>query len=172
MFRECGRKQSKVKMLLLHRCALHKLYVTDSQNRRDQIIRDRRSRPLWSNCVLCIPFILSGISNECWLPTCDVCVMTTCRLGLRATIGARNKCSVISERVVAIFWPFGHWLDKSFPCVVTPILSRVADPGEKPGGPGHLLLNYEVQTAAWRAAKFFYHFIIIIQDICLHIYWN
>ena len=170
MFRECGRKQSKVKMLLLHRCALHKLYVTDSQNRHDQIIRDRRSRPLWSNCVLCIPFILSGISNECWLPTCDVCVMTTCRLGLRATIGARNKCSVISERVVAIFWPFGHWLDKSFPCVVTPILSRVADPGEKPGGPGHLL--FEVQTAAWRAAKFFYHFIIIIQDICLHIYWN
>ena len=108
-------------MLLLHRCALHKLYVTDSQNRRDQIIRDRRSRPLWSNCVLCIPFILSGISNECWLHTCDVCVMITWRLGLRATRGACNECSVISERVVAIFWPFGHWLNKSFPFVVTPM---------------------------------------------------
>ena len=46
MFRECGRQRLKVKMLLLHPCALHKLYLTDSQNRRDQIIRDRRLRPL------------------------------------------------------------------------------------------------------------------------------
>ena len=123
-------------MLLLHHCALHKLYVTDSQNRRDQIIRDRRSRPLWSNCVLCIPFILSGISNECWLHTCDVCVMISWRLGLRATRGARNKCSVISERVVAIFWPFGHWLDKSSPFIVTPIKHSDGSQGRSLGGPG------------------------------------
>ena len=150
-------------MLLLHRFALHKLYVTDSQNRRDQITRDRRSRPLWSNCVLCIPFILSGISNECWLHTCDVCVMITWRLGLRATRGARNKCSVISERYVAIY------SIRVFPSLSLP-LSIVVDPGEEPAGPGHLL--FEVQTAAWRAEKFFFHLIIIIQDICLHIYWN
>jgi len=33
--RECGRQQSKVKMLLLQRCALHKFRLTDDQNTRD-----------------------------------------------------------------------------------------------------------------------------------------
>ena len=108
-------------MFLLHHCALCKLHMTDGLNGRDQITRGRRSWPLWSNCILCIPFILSGIPSECWVPTCNVCVMTTWRLGLRATRGACNKCSVISKRVVAIFWPFGHWLVKSFPFVVTSI---------------------------------------------------
>ena len=123
-------------MFWLHHCALRKLYVTDGQNRRDQITRDRRWRPLRSNCVLSIPFILSGISNKCWLPTCDVCVMTTWRLGLWATRGARNKCSVISERVVAIFWPFGHLLDKSFPFIVTPIKHSGGSQGRSLGGLG------------------------------------
>ena len=41
----------------------------------------------WSKCVLCI---LGGNPNECWLHTCDACVITTWRLGLRATKGARN----------------------------------------------------------------------------------
>ena len=41
--------------------------------------------------VLCIPFILSGSSNECWLHTCDACVITTWRLGLRAPLVARNN---------------------------------------------------------------------------------
>ena len=31
-------------------------------------------------------FILSGSPNECWLDTCDACVMKTWRLGLRAPI--------------------------------------------------------------------------------------
>ena len=62
---------------LLRRCALRKFQVTDSQITRDQITSDRRSKRAWSNCVLCIPFILSGISNECWLHTCDACVITT-----------------------------------------------------------------------------------------------
>ena len=101
--------------------------MTDGQSRRDQIIRDRRSRPLWSNCILCIPFILSGISNECWLHTCDVCVMITWRLGLRATRGARNKCSVISERVVAIFSLMAIDSIRVFPSLSLP-LSIVADP--------------------------------------------
>ena len=35
-------------------------------------------------------FILSGSPNECCLHTCDACVITTWRLGLRATRGARN----------------------------------------------------------------------------------
>ena len=72
--------------LLLHRCALRKFHVTDSQNTRDQITSDRRSKRAWSNCVLCIPFILSGSPNECWLHTCDACVTTTWRLGLRAPL--------------------------------------------------------------------------------------
>ena len=79
---ECGRQRSKAKTRLLRRCALRKFQVTDSQNTRDQITSDRGSKRAWSNCVLRIPFILSGSPNECWLHTCDVRVITTWRLGL------------------------------------------------------------------------------------------
>ena len=54
---ECGRQRSQVKTLLLHdpaRRALLKFHVTDSQNTRDQIMSDRRSKRAWSKCVLCI----------------------------------------------------------------------------------------------------------------------
>ena len=64
------------------------------KNARNQISSDKRSKHAWSNCVLCIPYILSGSPNECnecWLHTCDVCVITTWRLGLRAPLVARNK---------------------------------------------------------------------------------
>ena len=44
--------------------------------------------PNWSNCVPCIPYILSGSPNECWLHTCDGCVITTWRLGWRAPLVA------------------------------------------------------------------------------------
>ena len=57
------------------------------KNAPDQISSDRRSKHAWSNCVLCTPHILSGSPNECnecWLHTCDVWVIKTCRLGLRA----------------------------------------------------------------------------------------
>ena len=37
----------------------------------------RISKRASSNCVLCIPFILSRRPNECWLHTCDACVITT-----------------------------------------------------------------------------------------------
>ena len=47
-------------------CALRKFHVTDSQNTRDQIASDRKSKRTWSNCLLCISFILSGRPNECW----------------------------------------------------------------------------------------------------------
>ena len=54
----------------------------------DQITSDRESKCLWSKCVLCIPYILSGNPNECWIHTCtcDTCVITTWRLGLRAPL--------------------------------------------------------------------------------------
>ena len=70
-------------MLLLHRCALAKFRVTDGQNMCDQITKGGRSRRLWSNWVLCIPFILSGSPNECWLHTCDACEISTRRLWLQ-----------------------------------------------------------------------------------------
>ena len=73
-------------------CALRtKFHVSDSQNTRNHITSDRRSKRAWSYCVLCIPFILSGSPNQCWLHTCDACLITTWRLGLRAPLVARNK---------------------------------------------------------------------------------
>ena len=65
-------------------------HVTNGQNTRDQITSDRRSKRAWSNCVMCIPFILSGSPNECWLHTSDPCVITTWRLGLWAPLVACN----------------------------------------------------------------------------------
>ena len=38
---------------------------------------DRRSEHLSSKCVLCIPYILSGSPNKCWIHTCDAWVVTT-----------------------------------------------------------------------------------------------
>ena len=75
---------------MIHGCALRTFHVTDSQSTRDQITSDRRFKCAWSNCVLCIPSILSGSPNECWLHTRDACVITTWRLGLRAPLVARN----------------------------------------------------------------------------------
>ena len=88
---ECRRQQLKVKTLLLQHCALHKYNMIDGQNTRDQITNDRRSKHEWSNHVLCIPFILSGSPNECWLRTCDTCIITTWRLGLRAPLVTRKE---------------------------------------------------------------------------------
>ena len=88
---ECGRQRSKAKTRLLRRCAFRKFQVTDSQNTRDHITSDRRSRRAWSNCVLRIPFILSESPKERWLHACNACAITTWRLGLRAPFLARNK---------------------------------------------------------------------------------
>ena len=41
---KCGRQRSRVKTLLLHRCALRKFHVTNSQNTRDQITSDTNAR--------------------------------------------------------------------------------------------------------------------------------
>ena len=57
---------------------------------RDQITSDRKSKGVWSNCILWIPFILSGSLNECWLHTSDASVITTWRFGLRAPVVPRN----------------------------------------------------------------------------------
>ena len=41
---KCGRQRSKIKTLLLHRCALRKFHVTNSQNTRDQITSASNAR--------------------------------------------------------------------------------------------------------------------------------
>ena len=74
-----GRQPSKVETRLLHCWALGKFHVKDSQSMPDQIMSDRRSKHAWSNCVLCIPFIVSGSPNEYWLHKCDACVIKTWR---------------------------------------------------------------------------------------------
>ena len=59
-----------------------------------------------SKCVLCIPNILSGSPSECWLHTCDACVITTWRLELRAPLVA---CIInnnnINNNIEDITWP-------------------------------------------------------------------
>ena len=87
---------TKGQTFLLQCCALRRFHVADGQSMRDQITRGRRSKWARSNCILCIPFILSGSPNQCWLHTCDTCVMTTWRLGLRAPLVARNQCTCVA----------------------------------------------------------------------------
>ena len=82
-------------MLLLQCCALRKFHVTDGQKVHDQITSDRRSKRMWSKCALCIPYILSASPNECWLHTCNACVIRTWRLGLRAPLLACKKLIII-----------------------------------------------------------------------------
>ena len=89
----------EVPTLLLHCCALRKFHMTDGQSMHDQITRGRRSRRLWS--FFCIPFILSGSPNECWLHTCHARVITTWRLGLRTPIVSHNYYSF---KIFLHFW--------------------------------------------------------------------
>ena len=67
------------------------MWQNDGQNMHDQITSDRRSKRAWSKCVLCIPYILSGSPNRCLLHTCDSCIITTWRLGLRLLLSPAIK---------------------------------------------------------------------------------
>ena len=77
-FNEISRPQYSIKYSITKgygeraRYALHKFHVKDIHNKRDTVIRlriARRSKRAWSNCVLCIPFILSGSPNKQLLAT-------------------------------------------------------------------------------------------------------
>ena len=48
------RRSKRFCSMIPQRRALLKFHVTDSQNTRDQITSDRRSKRAWSKCVLCI----------------------------------------------------------------------------------------------------------------------
>ena len=52
--------------VLLSECHLWSKYMVSDYD-------GRRSKRAWPNCVLCIPFMFSGIPNECWLHTWDTC---------------------------------------------------------------------------------------------------
>ena len=78
-------KHSVAPMLCFAYLSINRMVKT----RMDQIMQSRRWKRMWSNCILCIPSFLSGSPNECWLHTCDACIITTWRLGLLATRGAR-----------------------------------------------------------------------------------
>ena len=75
----------------------------------------RRLKCTSSNCIVCIPFILSGSPNECWLCTCDACVITT---WIRPRAGGWCDCSGGSTRggsrgpapPLIIFWRPGPLL--------------------------------------------------------------
>ena len=71
-------------MLLLHRCALHKFHMTDSQNTRDQIMKGGRSKHAF--CAF-HSFLVEVQANAVYLHTY---VITTWRIGLRAPLVACN----------------------------------------------------------------------------------
>ena len=63
--------------------------MTDGQNTRGKITRDIRDQTAFC-AVLWIPYIVGGSPNECWLHTCDTCVITAWRLGLWVSLVARK----------------------------------------------------------------------------------
>ena len=64
--------------------ALRKFHVTDGQHTCDQITRVQLHA-------------ITGSPNECWLHTCDACIITTWRLGLWALLVARNNYYLIFQ---------------------------------------------------------------------------
>ena len=101
-----------------------KFHMTDGQNILNQITSGRRSKCAWSKCILCIPYILSGSPNECWLHTCDARVITTWRLQLRVTRGARNY---FAEFLSAYFliWDIYNLSLTSVICSTVPFKSKL-----------------------------------------------
>ena len=68
-------------MLLLHYCVLRKFYVTDVKTRviRLRVIESPNVRDQIVSCAF------HSFLVECWLHTCDACIITTWRLGLCTT---------------------------------------------------------------------------------------
>ena len=90
-------RSNAVKHFCFNAVRLGTFHLTDDQNTHDQIMQGRKSKHAQSNCVLCIPFILSGSPNECCLHRCDVCIITTWRLGLWAPLVARNNFMLMEQ---------------------------------------------------------------------------
>ena len=59
------------------------MQIVEGPHTRHQITSDGGSKRDSLDCVLCIPFILSGCLNECWLRTCHAISQKITRLQLR-----------------------------------------------------------------------------------------
>ena len=108
-------------LCLMYTCKFH---MTDGQNILNQITSGRRSKCAWSKCILCIPYILSGSPNECWLHTCDARVITTWRLQLRVTRGARNYFAKFLSAYFLI-WDIYNLSLTSVICSTVPFKSKL-----------------------------------------------
>ena len=84
--RECRPDRSKVKTLLLQRCALCKFHVVEGENARNQVTTDKTFKRSSSEFILCISLTLSRSLNECWLHSNHASVTITWSLGLYAVI--------------------------------------------------------------------------------------
>ena len=80
-----------------------------------QVSRDRRSKRTWSDYVLCIPFILGGSSNECWLHLCQACVRAPWRLRLQTPLVAFDMTKTKPRRT---FHPHTGYLSFCMICDV------------------------------------------------------
>ena len=82
-----------------------------------QIPNERRPNGDWSNCILSIPFILSGSPSECRLYTCDACtiLITTWTLRLRAPLVARSKVVKNIEIKIHIYAKRQKWICTTWP---------------------------------------------------------
>ena len=82
------RARSRQTLSLLH-CAFRRFHVIEGKNPRDQITSDRRCKHSWSDCILMhsIHSLVKGQKNVGYIRghTCCACLITTWRLGLRAT---------------------------------------------------------------------------------------
>ena len=82
--------------------------IVEGPHTRDQITSDGGSKRDSLDCVLRIPFILSGCLNECWLPTCHA-------IGQKITrLQSRSSCS-----------EGGVW-EREFPLLSLPLANEVA----------------------------------------------
>ena len=61
------------------------MQIVEGPHTRDQITSDGGSEGDSLDCVLRIPFILSGCLNECWLRTCLAISQKITRLQLRSS---------------------------------------------------------------------------------------
>ena len=90
--------------------ALCRFLVTDGQNTCDHITRCRRSKPARSNCILCIPFILSGSPNKIMLATYS-CTCNTCNNNLEIIRIAASSCLPATTSTIIV--PLHYYLLQS-----------------------------------------------------------
>ena len=74
--------------------------------------------------LVCIPYILSGSPDECWLHTWDACAITTWRLGLRAPLVTHNYFAKFWSSYFLI-WEIYNLSLTSVICSTVPLKSKL-----------------------------------------------